>query len=271
MPDIVAREPGINGGALWVYPHSGAFQGERTFNERVASGVGWNMHSWIGVAEITGDTPESENAAEAPADIMARRASDGALMVYPHSGTFNGSRTWQDPVIIGAGWNSMVNIVLADVTTDGFDDILAYDTSDNLWVYPHSGTFNGFNTFLPRVLLKQGRLGWLMATEWRRENADLVTASLATGEMLMAEHSQRFDGVNTHSNVPRTIATDIFAGSMTTSISLADLNGDGLDDVIQRMPNGMLLAYPFIGLSESPSLGDSALIGQGWNILDLIT
>src|SRR5436189_1350815 len=44
-PDIVAREPGVNNGALWVYPHSRTVSGPSTFQPRVLVGTGWNIHN----------------------------------------------------------------------------------------------------------------------------------------------------------------------------------------------------------------------------------
>jgi hypothetical protein len=268
-PDIVAREPGLNDGTLWIYTHSGVFRGQTTFSAKTLVGTGWNMHNWIGVAEVTGDIREPETSAEAPADIVARRAEDGALLVYPHSGIFNGTATWQAPVLIGLGWNGMANIVLADVTADGFDDILAHDFDGNLWVYPHSGIFNGTSTFQGRFLVGQKPLGWLLATEWHRENPDLITTSLATGNMTMFTHTQQFNGTGTYSATGRQVAAGIFSGSTTTSISMCDLNGDGEDDALKRTPDGNLLGYPY--LPASSTLGPPVSVGLGWQIMDLIT
>ncbi|MBB4910567.1 VCBS repeat-containing protein [Actinophytocola algeriensis] len=269
-PDIVAREPGINSGTLWVYRHTGSFSGTSTFAGRVLVGTGWNGHNWIGVAEVTGDTQDPELTPEAPADLLARRASDGALLVYPHSGTFNGTSTWRSPVLIGQGWNGFSELILADVTADGFDDILAYDGS-NLWAYPHSRTFNGVNTFLPRVHVRSGSIGWLLATEWHRDTPDLISNSFATGTMTVARHLRDFDGTNTWAGTSTDVAAGLFTGSFINLLSLSDLNGNGTDDVIVRSKSGTLIAYPFMGVNGLNSFGEPATLGTGWQIMDLVT
>jgi hypothetical protein len=267
LPDIVAREPGLNNGSLWVYTNSGS----QTFSAKTLVGTGWNTHNWVGVAELTGDTDEYETAAEKPADLIARRASDGALFIYPHSGTLNGGSTFRTAVQVGTGWNSMVQMSVADVTADGFDDIVASDAQDNTWVYPHSGTFNGTQTFKARVLVRKGRGAWDLFPEWRRENPDMVTAFLATGQVLGSAHTNTFKGEDTWLRTSEEIATNIFTHPTTTSVSLLDFTGDGRDDMVRRQPDGKLFLYPFLGWGKNPALGPAKQIGSGWQIMDLIT
>ena len=270
-PDLVAREPNVNNGTLWVYRHMGnGFNGTATFASGVSVGTGWNGFNWIGVAEVTGDTADPELTPEAPGDILARRASDGALLVYPHSGTFNGTSTFRAPIVAGLGWNGFSELVLADITADGFDDILANDGS-NLWVYPHSRAFNGTSTFLPRVHVRSGSVGWLLASEWHRDAPDLITNFLATGDMFVSQHLRDFDGTATWSQNSTQVADNLFTGGFVNLLSLVDLNGNGTDDVIVRSKSGTLIAYPFMGVNGQNTLGEPATLGTGWQIMDLIT
>lgn len=271
IADIVARQPGLDNGALWVYSGSGSINGTSTLTARTQIGQGWNTVNWIATAEITGDTEESETIPEMPADVLARRVSDGALVVYPHSGTFNGLSTLTPPVVIGYGWNIMTSIVLADVTGDGFDDILAYDTSDNLWLYPHSRVFNGTSTFSARVLVRQGRLGWLYSTEWTNDFPDLVTNFVATGDMQDAPHQRRVDGTGTWRQASTQISANQFTGDLLDILILADLSGDGRDDVVVRGLDGSLVVFPFRGVNGLGTFGSPVVINGGWNIIDMIT
>ncbi|RJQ81553.1 hypothetical protein D5S17_04975 [Pseudonocardiaceae bacterium YIM PH 21723] len=262
--DVLTREPGVDDGALWLYPGSGKLQGRQTLGQRTQIGRGWNGFNWIGVAEITGD-PKGH------ADVLARRASDGALLVYPHSGTVNGLNTLGEPVLLGTGWNELYEIVLADVTGDGNADILGYDLQDNLWLYPHSGTFQGTATFGERTLVRQGRLGWLYATPWSTDRPDLVTNFVATGDMVASAHSGAVDGTNTWSPSSTTLARGKFTGDLLDILSLADLNGDGRDDVLVRGKDGSLVVFPFTGVAEGNSFGRATVIGSGWGGVDLLT
>ncbi len=271
LPDILTRQPGLDNGALWVYPNSGALNGTKTLAPRVQIGRGWNIYNWIGVAEITGDTQDPETVPEMPADVLARRASDGALLVYPHSGTLNGFNTLGAPVVIGTGWNSMYEIVLADVTGDGFDDILAYDLNDNLWLYPHSRTFDGTNTFGARLLVRQGRLGWLLATEWSNDFPNLTTNFIATGDMQTAAHTRTVAGTATWLSASTQISSGQFTGDLVDIMSLCDFSGDGKDDVVVRGRDGALVVFPFTGIRGLATFGTPTVIGAGWGVMDLIT
>jgi hypothetical protein len=271
VPDIVARQPGLDNGALWVYPGSGALNGTSTLTARGQIGRGWNIFNWIGVAEVTGDTEDPETKPEMPADVLARRTSDGALLVYPHSGTYNGFNTLQTPVVVGLGWNGMSSIVLADVTGDGFDDIIAYDTADNLWLYPHSRVFNGTSTFTARILVRQGRLGWLYVTEWTNDFPDLATNFIATGDMQDSPHLREVNGTGTWRQASTQISSGQFTGDLLDIMIVADLTADGRDDVVVRGLDGALVVFPFNRINGLGTFGSATVIGAGWHVMDVIT
>jgi hypothetical protein len=271
VADIVARQPGWDDGALWVYPGSGVLNGRSTLTGRAQIGRGWNIFNWIGVAEVTGDTEETETIPEMPGDVLARRATDGALLVYPHSGTYNGFNTLQSPVVIGTGWNIMHSIVLADLTGDGFDDIVAYDTSDNTWLYPHSRVFNGTSTFGARILVREGRIGWLYATEWSNDFPDLVGLYFATGAMYASPHRRKVNGTGTWGLEATELSRDQFTNPLVDLVILTDLTGDGRDDLVVRQLDGVLRGHAFNQVSEINAFGPSVVIGDGWHVMDMIT
>jgi hypothetical protein len=278
LPDLLARQPDLNNGSMWMYPSTGTLQGLSTFGARTLVATGWNIYNWVGTAEVTGDGEEYETVAEPPADAVVRRASDGALLVYPHSGRLNGVNTFAaTPVLVGrSGWNAMVSIRLADVTTDGFDDIIAIDNQDNTWVYPHSGTFNGLSTFKARVLVRQGRPLWDLNTNWSRENPDMIAASIATGSLIACAHTNKFNGLDTFAtnaaNCPELAPPGTFKGDTTSWVSLVDADANGRSDVLKRTNDGALMLYPFRGWKANPVLGTPVLVGRsGWNAMDLIT
>ncbi|MFI9452564.1 hypothetical protein [Amycolatopsis sp. NPDC052450] len=272
IPDLLSRQPGVNGGSLWVYPGSGKLQEMATFTARTEVRRDFNGYNWVGVAEMTGETEEYETVSAQPADLVARRATDGALFVFPHSGKLNGLSTFGSPVQIGRGWNSQGWITLADVTADGFDDVVTIDGQDIRWVYPHKGTFDGQSTLKARVKLGVGRSLWELRPSWSRENPDSAAASVATGDLYACPHTNTFDGEATYKGNCKTVApVNTFAQPTTSWISLIDADGDGNEDVLKREPDGDLFLYRFNGWNSNPMLAAPVQVGRGWNSMDLIT
>ena len=58
-------------------------------------------------------------------DITARQAGTGLLKVYPHSGAFSGTSTFQPAVTVGFGWEIMNWLTPGYVDADDAPDILA--------------------------------------------------------------------------------------------------------------------------------------------------
>ncbi len=280
-PDVIARQPDLNNGTLWVYPHARNPQGA-IFGARTMAGTNWNTMSWIGVAELTGDTPEYETSASAPADLLARR-TDGTLFIYPHSGALNGKSTWLTPIVVGTNWNIYEFMILGDINTDGFDDIFAVDNDERkIYIYLHSGKLDGKSTFKPRQLWREGHWfpgSWNFFTEWSREDPDLVATTIEdpgglTGEGAAIPHAHKLTvGIGTWDlDDPWTFTADAFAPATTQRVFLMDVNGDGKDDVVKTTPAGALIYYPFNGWKSKPALGAPRQIGNGgWQAFDLIT
>ncbi|GHG29753.1 hypothetical protein GCM10017567_56840 [Amycolatopsis bullii] len=280
-PDVIARQPDLNNGTLWVYPHARTPQGA-IFGARTMAGTNWNTMSWIGVAELTGDTPEYETSASAPADLLARR-TDGTLFIYPHSGALNGKSTWLAPIVAGTNWNIYEFMILGDINTDGFDDIFAIDNDEGkVYIYLHSGRLNGKSTFMPRQLWMEGSwLGtWMFLTEWSREDPDLVGTiydedGAPSGNGEAARHTHKLNvgpGTWDTTDVWKWATAQELAPATTQRVFLMDVNGDGKDDVVKTTPAGALVYYPFNGWKSNPALGTPRQIGNGgWQAFDLIT
>lgn len=140
---IMARR---SDGTLVMYPHTGEFDGVHTLSSAETLGVGWDGMSWIGSADVT----EDDNS-----DIVSVR-SDGALLIYPHSGVYDGTSTFVGPLQVGIGWNTVRPVALIDVTADVFVDILAVDSSGELLVYRNAGGYNGNGTFTGPTVIGTG-------------------------------------------------------------------------------------------------------------------
>ncbi|MCO1574142.1 hypothetical protein M8C13_00015 [Crossiella sp. SN42] len=130
-----------------VYTHSGKFNGQQTFRPGTIVGINASGLNWFGLARISSRTMP---------DLIGRwhTVDGGNLKVYPHSGQFDGTRTFQAPISVGLGANIHNMLQFQDLNNDGWDDQIAREAATgNLYVYYHSGRFDGFNTFKPRVLL----------------------------------------------------------------------------------------------------------------------
>jgi hypothetical protein len=122
-PDLLARD---TGGTLWVY----LSYSDGHFTSRTKVGAGWNIYNQIaGRGDLNRD---------GYADIVARDSS-GTLWLYKGTGDYH--RPFATRTKIGAGWNIYNKILgLGDSNGDGLNDLIARDTSGNLWLYPGTGS-----------------------------------------------------------------------------------------------------------------------------------
>jgi len=136
--DAISDVMGQKGdGTLWLYPGTatGALGAPRQI------GTGWGMHNLV--------FPVGDFGGDGMTDLIARRASDGALFLYSgdSQGGFGPTRQ------IGAGWNIFSTVFSpGDFTGDGKADLLARTRSGYLYLYPG----NGSGGFQPRRLIGRG-------------------------------------------------------------------------------------------------------------------
>ncbi|MBT2440032.1 VCBS repeat-containing protein [Streptomyces sp. ISL-36] len=97
---------------------------------RYKVGTGWQVFNQItGKGDLNNDGKN---------DVIARDKS-GYLWVYP--GTGNYQKPFGPRIKAGTGWNSLPTFVSSgDVDYDGVTDVVARDTTGNLYLYPGSGT-----------------------------------------------------------------------------------------------------------------------------------
>jgi hypothetical protein len=140
---ILARD---TSGNLWYYPNTGG-TGTSTFGARIKVGAGWSGYSVFGLSALY---------APGRPGILARDSA-GNLWYYPNTGS-TGTSTFGARIRVGAGWNGYTADV-ADFNGDGKPDLLAVDTSGNLWVYPNAGG-TGYGTFGAATQVSDGWSGY---------------------------------------------------------------------------------------------------------------
>jgi hypothetical protein len=264
-PDITARN--AYNGQLNVYPHSGTFNGLSTFPTVVTTSYGWFGINWIGLGYVTGDN--------AP-DVLAR-TSDGRLLAYPHSGSYPTFPLVNAPVLLGYGWNVNDLIYLDDWEGDGDDDIIARRAGTNdLYVYPHNGVFNGLNTYTSVFLAVQGVYYDVWETMSDVTGDGVTDLIYATTDGLLGV----FDFmVDSDPGTPGLEGQDYLLGYgwyINDVLVMNDATLDGHDDIVaRRAGTGELFVYPHAG-SWNPSntlatFQAPTLLGYGWTVNDIIT
>ncbi|WP_202446711.1 MULTISPECIES: trypsin-like serine protease [Streptomycetaceae] len=164
---------------------------------------------------------------------------------------------------VGGGWNTMRFIAVpGDLTGDALPDLVAGDSSGNVWVYPGkgNGTFGartkagyGWNVYGANVV---GR------GDLTRDGRPDLLAQDASGNLWL------HPGTGT---TPAAFGARIKAGygyHYTAYVAVGDLTGDGKADLVTRDPSGNLWLYRGTGSAKAP-LAARTKLGYGWNVYDL--
>jgi len=134
-----------------------------------------------------------------------------------------------------------------DMTLDGRPDITARNpNTGHLNVYPHSGTFNGLDTFPTVAPTSYGWFGitWIGLGHVNNDAAPDVLARTADGRLLAYPHSGSFANFPVV-NPPILIG---FGWNINDLIYLYDVTGDGYDDILaRRAGTGDLYFYQHSG------------------------
>ena len=172
--------------------------------------------------------------ADGHTDVLARRGSDGALLL--HRGTGRGG--FGAGRVIGTGWAGLTAVVApGDVSGDGRPDLLARDAAGSLRLY----RFGSGATFLPGSTVVG--TGWngldriLAVGDFDRDgHADLLGRRAVGGALLL------YRGTGT-GGVRSSVQIGSGWSGFDTILGPGDLDGDGLADVLARQPSGALHLY----------------------------
>ncbi|GAA3056557.1 N-acetylmuramoyl-L-alanine amidase [Streptomyces roseofulvus] len=138
-PDLIARDAS---GVLWLYTNTGATP--NPFATRVKVGGGWNVYNeLISTGDMTGDGRP---------DLIARDTT-GYLWLYKNTG--GSPNPYATRAKVGGGWG-VYNVMVgpSDLDKDGKPDLIARDTTGNLWFYKNTNSYP--NPYAPRVSVGGG-------------------------------------------------------------------------------------------------------------------
>ncbi|WP_433875112.1 FG-GAP repeat domain-containing protein [Sinomonas atrocyanea] len=204
-------------------------------------------------------------------DIFARD-STGRLLLYPTDGVGR----WLPARTVGVGWDVfdlVLNVGDFDGDGDGNGDVLARDTSGNLFLYPGDGR----GDWLPR---RQVGWGWnecgaiVPVGDFDADGINDLLCRATDGRLVFfpGQGDGTFRPVSSY--MPNRIRTAAMPGwsnpligegwnSLSQIFSPGDFDGDGRNDVLARDAGGQLLL--FRGDGKGGWLSDRATaVGWGW-------
>ncbi|GAA1867153.1 hypothetical protein GCM10009687_38460 [Asanoa iriomotensis] len=145
--DVVARGAADN--VLLVYPGTGTLTTDAVVLPPTRVGVGWGDLGLFSSGDFNQD---------GKSDIVARRISDGVLLLWPGTGTLTTDRVVNPGIQVGIGWGGMNALTAGDFNQDGKSDVVVRSTTDaTLWMYPGTGSLT------PNQILtspKRVGIGW---------------------------------------------------------------------------------------------------------------
>ena len=147
------------------------------------------------------------------------------------------------------------NPVFGDFTGNGWSDLIARETTGDLYLYPGNGTNLG-----TRTRIGTGWNNFAAITRFgdftRDGHEDLITRDSGTGLLWL------YPG--TGSGLGTRIGIGSSWNNMREITEVGDLDGDGNPDLVAvQSSTGYLLFYP----GHQTSLGASIRIGNGWNVM----
>jgi hypothetical protein len=229
-------------GALYLYPGNG----RGGFLPRRAMPLNWRgFDQVLQAGDWDGD---------GRGDLVARRASDGVLFLYPGSGAGGLLPRRQ----IGTGWQVFTQVVApGDWSGDGRPDLLALRRSDmTLWLYRGNGR-GGFTSY------SMVSTGWRVRTtltptgDWDGDgHVDLVARDPRDGRLWLYSGNGR-GGYSSY----RPVGSGW--NGLTALVGPGDWSGDSQPDLLARTASGELRLYR--GNGSGGFIAPYPVVGTGWN------
>ncbi|WP_256442403.1 VCBS repeat-containing protein [Micromonospora sp. C31] len=212
-------------------------------------------------------------------DIMARDDVTGELLVFPHSGSFRGSETFGEPVLISTDFHPTRNYGLVrpiDVNGNGYADVIGVSMSfmnptHGIFLYPNKGGLNGLDTLGEPIRISGARDD----KKWETlgiADMDLDGCDDMFGREQDAGHVDAFFNqrqVRQNETYDRTAHRMVTVDVEDFPLAMADVTGTGRPDLLVRRANGDLDLYEFAQNTsgEGPwwrEEGQWFTLGRGW-------
>ncbi len=251
-PDVIARS--ATSGGLYLYPHSGSFNGTRTYSAARLLDSGWGSMRWIGAADLSGD---------GLADVVSIDSAGVMRVAVNLGGRLAANR------VINHGWDINDLVIVTDYNGDGYDDLMGRPGLHREFnIYYNNGGVTPTTTFAPPQVAISGVSPVIaMFADFTRDGVPDMLYTVQSGNMYVYDLAGN-----------RIVLANRGWYTMD-QLSATDVNGDGAPDLLSRdVYTGELYASPHSGSFYLDSNGwamsmlrDKVLVGTGWNMHDLIT
>ncbi len=241
--DLLGR---TSSGALLLYRGAGA--GPLSPGRRVGTS-GWAGFALMAAGDVNGD---------GRADLVLTKSS-GTLWYYPNTG--DPSRPYAGGTVIGAsGWAGFRTLAVGDVTGDGRADLVLTKADGSLWIYRNTG--NATHPYASGFMLS--RTGWqafprVLLGDVNGDGLADIVAVRSNGSLWLFpnQHSP------THTFAPK---SEIGAGGWAslTHLIAADIDHDGLADLVATRSDGTMIYYVNSGVTARPYTSGVRLPLTGW-------
>jgi len=230
--NFVDNGPNASPGYLEAYLATGTF----TFAAPVQTADG-NAPSYMATADFNGD--------HLP-DVVSANSQDGTLAVFFNNASSPGS--FNSPLVLNSPGASQVAI--GDLNGDGLPDLVSADFNVSLFLQTSAGTFGN------PIALYSGGANWVAVGDLNNDGSPDVALTDNTGvKVVFHTGAASATTFATAAQVYTESSTAAFAGA--NLIAIADVNGDGFNDLIITDPGPPGGGAPFVAvlLQNSASPG----------------